>query len=502
MSVAATGMALSGCSSSNSGGSGKGPDAAASGGGSATGGAPNSGGANNVGGTNASGGTAGASGTGGTKAQAGAAGMGGVTASGGALGSGGSDGGTIPTAGVKVSDFLNSLGVCTHIGQGIDSPTQTATAMTYAGLRNLRDDGNAGHVQDWITVHQQSGARMSLLTDRNVASTLDMAKTLNAAGALLAVEGPNEPNNFAVTYQGNTSGASFLPVAQLQRDLYAAVKAETSLKGIPVFHSSEAGGSEPDNMGLQFLTIPSGAGASMPDGTKYADYANTHNYIVGHSSQLSDNLCWNAADPTLNGDWDGLYVEYGKTWRGHFNGYSNTDLQTLPRVTTETGWTTSGSGSITEEQQGRLFLNLYLAAFKRGWSYTFIYMLRDDPGQGYWGLFDTSYNPKKSGTYMHNLTTILAAPTVNPPGQPDYSIGSPPATVHDLLMQKSNGTLELAVWNERPSGGSDQVTVNFGAAHPTVSVYDPITGTSPTQTLTNVSSVVLTLSDHPMIVEF
>src|SRR5262249_54155591 len=152
------------------------------------------------------------------------------------------------------------------------------------GLYNLRDDGNSGAVPNWITVHQQSGARVSLLTNHDVASTVDMAKQLNAAGALLAVEGANQPNNLPVTYAGQTSnGTTFLPVAKLQRDLYAAVKAEPGLKGIPVFHSSEAGGSEPDNMGLQFLTIPAGAGALMPDGTKYADYANTHNYIVGHS---------------------------------------------------------------------------------------------------------------------------------------------------------------------------------------------------------------------------
>jgi hypothetical protein len=293
-----------------------------------------------------------------------------------------------------------------------------------------------------------------------------------------------------------------MPVAELQRDLYAAVHAEPSLKGIPVFHSSEAGGSEPDNVGLQFLTIPAGAGASMPDGTKYADYANTHNYIVGHSAKLSDNLCWNATDPTLNGDWDGLYVEYGTTWRGHFKGYSNADLQTLPRVTTETGWVTTGTGAITEEQQGRLFLNLYLAAFKRGWSYTFIYMLRDDTGQGYWGLFDTAWKPKKSGTYLHNLTTILAAPSTKGPALPDYSIASPPPTVHDLLMQKSDGGFALAVWDERPGGGSDDVTVSFATPHPTVDIYDPITGATPTQSLANVTSVPLTLSDHPVILEF
>jgi len=370
-------------------------------------------------------------------------------------------------------------------------------------MRNLRDDGSPGHVQDWIAVYRASGVRTCLLTNRNITSTIDMAKQLNAAGALLAVEGPNEPNNFPVTYDSQTSGfnTTFLPVARLQSDLYRAVKAEPTLSGIPVFHSSEAGGAEPDNVGLQFLTIPNGAVTLMPQGTVYADYANTHNYVCGHSNRLVDNTCWNATDPTLNGDWDGLYVEYGRTWHGGFTGYTNTELTTLPRVSTETGWLTRGTGSITEEQQGRVFLNLYLSGLKRGWSYTFIYMLRDDPGQGYWGLFDTSYNPKRSGLYMHNLTTILADSGTAVPGRLDYSIANQPATVHDLLMQKSSGKFELAVWNDRPGGGSNDVTVSLGGTHATVNVYDPTIGTAPTQTLSNVSSVALTLTDHPVIIE-
>src|SRR5262249_59528042 len=119
-----------------------------------------------------------------------------------------------------------------------------------------------------------------------------------------------------------------------------------------------------------------------------------------------------------------------------------------------------------------------------------------------WGLFDTTYKPKKSGTYLHNMTTILAAPGTKAPAQPDYSISNPPPTVHDLLMQKSNGSFDLAVWNEKPSGGMDNVTVSFATAHPTVDVYDPTVGTTPTQSLTNVTSVMLTLSDHPVILEF
>lgn len=423
-----------------------------------------------------------------------------------AEGDGATDGGGIlgdptGTTAVPASEFLGSIGVCAHVAQGVDSAGPSATAMAYAGLRNLRDDGNPNVVSDWIAMHQSAGVRVCVLSDQDADSTLGMAEQLNAAGALLAVEGPNEPNNFPVTYEGQTSSSSttFVPVAHFQRDLYTAVKADSRLAGVPVFHSSEAGGSEPDNVGLQFLTIPADAGTTMPAGTAYADYANTHNYVCGHSNELVDNVAWNASDPTLNGDWDGPYVEYGHTWHGGFAGYANAGLVKLPKVTTETGWLTSGTGAITEEQQGRVFLNLYLSAFKQGFSYTFIYMLRDDPNQGYWGLFDTSYNPKTSGTYLHNLTTLLADTRSRAPGKLDYVIAGEPATVHDLLLQKSDGTFALAVWDEKPTGGSDAITVDLGVARATVTVYDPTTGTSPSQTLHAVRSVPLTLTDHPVV---
>jgi hypothetical protein len=73
--------------------------------------------------------------------------------------------------------------------------------------------------------------------------------------------------------------------------------------------------------------------------------------------------------------------------------------------------------------------------------------------------------------------------------------------VHDLLLQKSQGTFELVVWDERPTSGSDDVTVSLTTSRATVNVYDPTTGTSPGQTLQGVSSVALTLSDHPVVIE-
>ncbi len=409
------------------------------------------------------------------------------------------------TMAVRAQDFLKSIGVCTHIAQGIDNPTNVSACLSFAGIRNLRDDGSArpATVQGWIDIHNACGAKVCLLPiNGNIEKTLSVCEELASASTLLAAEGPNEPNNFPVRYGGaKSSSTNFLPVARFQRDLYRAVKSDPKLAGFPVFASSEAGGAEPNNCGLQFLTIPDGAGTLMPDGTVYADYANTHNYVCDHLSKICENNAWGAEDPTLKGRWDGMHGEYGHTWWSPgYNGYSDTQLVTLPKVTTETGWLTEGKKAISEDQQGKLFLNLYLAAFKRGWSYTFIYMLRDDPGQGSWGLFRTNYTAKPSAAFLHNLTTILADKSSSTPGSLDYSIPGEPATVHDLLLQKSDGAFELAVWGENASA-SNNITVSLGATFTTVRVYDPTVGITATENLENVASVPLTLSDHPLIVE-
>jgi len=408
---------------------------------------------------------------------------------------------------VSAREFLQSLGVCTHIGQGIDDPARSAVALAYAGIRNLRDDASPRHVHDWISVHKKSGVKVVLTHSgpdgAAIPAMLDMARQLAAADALLALEGPNEPNNWAVTYGGQKSkgDSSFVPVAKWQAAFYAAAKSDPVLKDYPVFHSSEAGGSEPDNVGLQFLTIPDGAATLMPDGTRYADYANVHNYIC-RKPAIIDNMAWLNADPVFHGWTDGICVEYGKTWRKGFAGYSESDLAKLPRVTTETGWVTGGPNGLTPEQQGRLYLNLYLAQFKRGFRHTFVYMLRDAGGSdaGY-GIFQTDYQPKRSAIYLHNLTSILADDGgAVAPATLDYTIPNPPPTVHDLLLQKGDGTFGLVVWSEKASGSSP-ITVDLGATRPSVKLYDPTTGAAPTQTLTAARSVPLTLSDHPVLLE-
>jgi hypothetical protein len=403
------------------------------------------------------------------------------------------------TVAVPATTFLSSLGVNVHVAQGYDY-TKYVPALQYLGVRVVRDA--AGNIPQLVALHQQTGVLIDIFNGGDLQGLLSAGRTLAAAGALLSFEGANEPNNFPITYNGQIGGGSgtWAPVANFQRDIYSSVKSDAALKAYPVFHVSE-GGAEVDNVGMQWLTITTGAGTTMPVGTKYADYANPHNYVIGNCGRYVNNQAWQAADPTLNGCWDGLFAEYGRTWKGGFPGYTNAQLQTVPRVTTETGWD-SISHPGGEIIQGKVLVNTYLAQFARGWRHTFIYELGDgEGGGGNLGLYRKDWSPKLAATYIHNLTSILAdTGSLTSPGALNYSIANQPNTVHDLLMQKSTGVFELVVWGEQVQG-SNNVVIDLGGIHATVNIYDVISGTAPVQMMTNISSVSVTLSDHAMVVE-
>jgi hypothetical protein len=424
-------------------------------------------------------------------------------------------GATIP---VKANDFLNGLGADTHVIQGIDSPQQVIAALRYTGLRNIRDDAthDSAMLKNLCDIHYATGAMIDELPivdsdPDNIRDTLNEYEFLAACGALLAAEGPNEPNNFNFNYLGQRCSLSnsFGPCAQYQAALYEAVKSDPKLLGKQVWSLTEPG-AEPDNQGLQFLTIPTTADTVQPAGTIYADSANLHNYVRGNGQgSIEDNQAWNAEATGLSqGPWDGLDGEFlNDTWLRHFPASPYTAGPAMPKVTTETGWPTDGS--ITEDQQGKLFTNLFLSARKLNWSYTFIYMMFDEAGQGNYGLFASNADgtsgvtPKLSATYIHNMTAILGDTNSEfVPTALDYTIPDEPATVHDLLLEKSNGTYELAIWADQIDDERTNVTLDLGGTFVSVNLYDITVGTTPTAVLKQVKGLALSLTDHAIFLEF
>jgi len=104
-----------------------------------------------------------------------------------------------------------------------------------------------------------------------------------------------------------------------------------------------------------------------------------------------------------------------------------------------------------------------------------------------------------AATYIHNLTTILADPgAVAHPGTLAFSVQTKSKTVHDLLLQNSNGDFDLVIWDERRDG-TDDVSVTFANAQKRVEVLDIAQGTAPITTQKDARQVALELSNHAVI---
>ena len=422
----------------------------------------------------------------------------------------------------RLNDFLNSIGTNTR---GNASAQTIAEALEYLGIRVVRGTPS---IADAILMNSIAGVKFLYgfaegPDNQAMIDGLEYARQLADLNLLLAIQGPNEPNNWPVKYNGITglssgTGASFVPVAQFQRDLYNTVKSDPVLSGYPVFAVAEVG-SQPDNVGLQFLTIPdnyvntaSNNPLIMPAGTQFADYGVAHNYLCGGTnSGFINNKAWNAAGPSGN-----LYDQHGRTWNnqagfGRSSGYTTNELEfIMPKVSTETGWATNEArhDNINEDQQGKALLALFLSQYARGWSHTFQYKIDDDrEGNSLreWGYYTEFFaEQKQSAHYLHNLTRILADDTSDfIPGQLDYTLTAPVNWVHDMLLQRSDGTFMLVVWGEGFTAGTTarDVTIDLGGLYEEVKVYNPIIGKEAVLTLDNVSSLTLSVLDHPFIIE-
>src|SRR6266478_5696972 len=85
---------------------------------------------------------------------------------------------------ISCSDFLNSLGVNTHVSQGYN-PGSYVLPLRYLGVRNIRDSGL--NLPGLILLHHQTGVRIDLL-GFDVTDLIASAKILARAGALLSIE--------------------------------------------------------------------------------------------------------------------------------------------------------------------------------------------------------------------------------------------------------------------------------------------------------------------------
>jgi len=393
---------------------------------------------------------------------------------------------------MRSADFIDTIGTGTHVAYTDSSYSfisRVLRDLRHLGITNVRDglsDGANGSapMSSYVAL-AQAGIKFTVatfaggvLTDADLQHEINLIVELQQAvpGSVVAVEGPNEINNARVTYNGvgGLQGA-----VDLQAALYAAVHGNGALAGVPVDYFT----------GYAAGDIPAGPNPATTAGL--ADFDTQHPY------------------PN--------FAQAPYAWVNRAVALGNEKPATGPAVYTETGYTTN---QVNEDVQARYTLDLLFDTAQQGISRTYLYQLLDgyQPGSpqgddGY-GLFDPNNKPKAAATAVCNLTAILADTDAKnhsfTPTGIGYATRNLPTTGHTFAMQKSSGESDLAVWNEpqiwdnakkvQVAAPVVNVTVSLNATMPEVCVFDPLQGTAAIRTLAKVRSVVLPITDHPLIV--
>src|SRR5262249_45086882 len=142
---------------------------------------------------------------------------------------------------VRSADFINSIGVNTHIDFNWTSYKNiqlVENAINYIGVKSLRDSANnpadLGANGLWAQVAHATGAKFDAYLGSGSASGmsggLENIKKLAALGILNYIEGGNEEDNAYAVSQGNSIAYS----ANFQQQVYAV----GHQYGLPVINMS------------------------------------------------------------------------------------------------------------------------------------------------------------------------------------------------------------------------------------------------------------------------
>lgn len=370
------------------------------------------------------------------------------------------------TTAITTASFVASLGINTHIDFDADGYQNLATveaAINYLGLKNIRDSAQtAADASAWQQVAAATGAKFDDYIGENspagMLTDLGYVARLAGEGVLNLIEGGNEEDDAYPASLGNTLAIT----AEFQQQVYATAH----------------------EFGLQAVNMSFGAGWTAANDwhgdydkvgnlSAYAAYANAHTYP--QTGQTTD-----SSIQQLNSD---ALLAAGSR----------------PVMTTEIGWNAS---TFSEGQIARYVVQAALDGIKDGDVRMYYYALFND-SSGNYGLMNSDGSPTAAGTALHNLTTLLADTGANAasftPGSLNYTLGGAESTDNTLLMQKSNGSDWIAVWDE--SAATHTVTLNLASAASQIEVFDPVTGTAAISSVSNASSISLSLGNDPLLVE-
>ena len=401
-----------------------------------------------------------------------------------------------PAPALRAADLGGFLGVCAHVdffdtayglpdGSGPDTQL-ILSSLDYLGVRNVRVGVPTPETLPAFTALAEAGYKFNVLMPSTSSDAMlkeQLAAIHPIAGSVVSIEGPNEINltrDFSWNGQaGDEAGRAY------QHALYAAVKADPKLAGADVYGLTLAGVGEDKYRAF---------GDMSPD----VDAGNMHVYFM-----------------------DGLAP--ASTLR-YASNLSAINAPGEPMAITETNYTSAPGikGSVSEAVQAKYDLDLVMDAMQAGVEALYFYELLDeraDPDQtnneDHFGLFRADGSPKPAATALHNLTTILADTSPDAAtfetGSLGYNVSGLPHSGNTMLFEKASGEYDIVIWAEPELWNVDTqtevpateraVTLDFASEQANVAVFDPMLGTGPIATYAHVSSISLSVVDHPLVVQ-
>ena len=398
----------------------------------------------------------------------------------------------LPPAPEAASAFVQNLGINTHLGYGktpyYGQPQNVISALQYLGINTVRDVPPGYYHDPTTTAASDALAAAGVQLDAvlvgngpvDITDTIAETAAFEQAypGSIAAIEGPNEINGWPITYDGISD--TYAAGVQVTQDLWTAVRNNPSLQTVPVYALTVSYG----------ITGAAAGVEQLGDLSPYVTYGNAHMYD-----------CCNV--------WQGNMLQWLPILKQ--------DTPGMPMVITETGYTTTPA-HVDELAAAKYNLNTLFEDALNGIVKTYLYELVDEKSsatdtnvEDYFGEFHNDWTPKVGATAIHNLTTVLkSAGSGTASTALNYTVTGLPTAGHTFLLGSATA-FDLAVWVDatvyNPANATDiaapanSVTVNLGATFSNVAVYDPMIGTTPIATYSNVSTLTISVVDHPLIVQ-
>src|SRR5208283_2676298 len=258
---------------------------------------------------------------------------------------------TTTTQPKRAKTFIDTIGVNTHISYTDSSlwsnPTDVTSDLNYLGVDEVRDCiiGSAP-LSRFVTLAEE-GVKFTILVPGGIVTTASLYATFSlidqlnesVPASVVAVEGPNEINNWPVTYNGvgGLQGA-----VDLQETVYSHVQSDPKLVGVAVdyFTGYGAGG------------LDEGPDPATTAGL--ANYDNQHPYPA-------------------TGEPPAAYVDPAGALTNETAPYG-------PAVYTETGYSTETGDNptgVNQDVQAKYTLNMLMDDAKNGVATTYLYDLLD-----------------------------------------------------------------------------------------------------------------------------